>query len=149
MNSVNIVEAFWAAVWQGKDFDAIDRFCVEDFVITSGGVDIASRTSFKAWAKQFNQQISGLAFEVVETFQNADGSRVASRWIVSGRNNGMFGLPPDQREVRFTGTAVWQVREDGMLMHNWVERSSWEAYQSLTISSLSSAAKNTLTRVGT
>lgn len=149
MNSVNIVEAFWAAVWQGKDFDAIDRFCVEDFVITSGGVDIASRTSFKAWAKQFNQQISGLAFEVVETFQNADGSRVASRWIVSGRNNGMFGLPPDHREVRFTGTAVWQVREDGMLMHNWVERASWEAYQSLTASSLSSAAKNTLTRVGT
>jgi ketosteroid isomerase-like protein len=42
-DAVKIVEAFWAAVWQGKDFDAIDRFCVEDFVITSGGVDVVSR----------------------------------------------------------------------------------------------------------
>ncbi|WP_395408486.1 ester cyclase [Pseudoduganella sp. UC29_106] len=132
MNSVKIVEAFWAAVWQGKDFDAIDRFCVEDFVITSGGIDIVSKSKFKAWVKQFNQLVTNLQFEVVETFQNEDGSRVASRWIVSGRNNGVFGLAPDQREVRFTGTAVWQVREDGKLVHNWVERASWEAYQTLT-----------------
>jgi steroid delta-isomerase-like uncharacterized protein len=130
-DSVKIVEAFWAAVWQGKDFDAIDRFCVEDFVITSGGVDVVSRESFKAWAKQFNHLVSGLQFDVIETFQNEDGSRVASRWRVSGRNNGMFGLPADQREISFTGTAVWQVREDGKLMHNWVERAGWEAYSAL------------------
>ncbi len=132
MNSVKIVEAFWAAVWQGKDFDAIDRFCVEDFIITSGGIEVVSRSRFKAWVKQFNLLITDLRFEVVETFQNDDGSRVASRWIVSGYNNGMFGLTPDQREVHFTGTAIWQVREDGKLLHNWVERASWEAYQSLT-----------------
>jgi steroid delta-isomerase-like uncharacterized protein len=133
-DAVNIVEAFWAAVWQGKDFDAIDRFCAEDFVITSGGVDVVSRERFKAWARQFNQLISGLQFDVVETFQNEDGSRVASRWRVSGRNNGMFGLPPDQREVSFTGTAIWQVGEDGKLLRNWVERASWEAYQALAAS---------------
>lgn len=129
--SVKIVEAFWAAVWQGKDFDAIDLFCVEDFVITSGGVDVVSRASFKAWAKQFNQLITGLKFDVIETFQNEEGSRVASRWRVSGRNNGMFGLPADQREVSLTGTAIWQIREDGKLTHNWVERASWEAYNEL------------------
>jgi predicted ester cyclase len=132
LNGASIVEAFWAAVWQGKDFDAIDRFCVEDFIITSGGIDVRSRESFKAWAKQFNQLITGLRFDVIETFQNADGSRVASRWRVSGRNNGMFGLPPDQRAISFTGTAIWQIREDGKLMHNWVERASWEAYNALT-----------------
>jgi predicted ester cyclase len=133
-DAVSIVDAFWTAVWQGKDFDAIDRFCVEDVVITSGGVDIVSRAHFKAWAKQFNDRISDLQFEVIETFQNEEGSRVASRWRVSGRNNGIFGLPPDQRELSFTGTAIWQVREDGKLMHNWVERASWEAYGALTTS---------------
>jgi hypothetical protein len=30
-----------------------------------------------------------------------------------------------------TGTAVWAVREDGKLLHNWVERSSWELFQRL------------------
>ncbi|HEY4316574.1 MAG TPA: nuclear transport factor 2 family protein [Herbaspirillum sp.] len=138
-NSVKIVEAFWAAVWQGKDFDAIDRFCVEDFVITSGGVDVVSRAGFKAWARQFNERINGLEFDVLETFQNEDGSRVASRWRVRGRNNGMFGLPPDQRAVDFTGTAVWQIRADGKLMHNWVERAGLEAYTALTTPSTPSA----------
>lgn len=129
--SVKIVEAFWAAVWQNKDYDAIDRFCVEDVVITSGGVDIVSRAEFKAWVKQFNHLVTDLKFDVVETFQNADGSRVATRWRVSGGNNGMFGLPADHIEISFTGTAIWQVRQDGKLVHNWVERASWEAYCAL------------------
>lgn len=85
-------------------------------------------------AQDHRSGAAGLQFDVVETFQNEDGSRVASRWRVSGRNNGMFGLPPDQREVSFTGTAVWQIREDGKLLHNWVERASWEAYQALAAS---------------
>jgi hypothetical protein len=33
-------------------------------------------------------------------------------------------MPADQRPIDFTGTAVWAVREDGKLLHNWVERSS-------------------------
>ena len=27
-----------------------------------------------------------------------------------------------------TGTAVWQVGEDGRLRHNWVERNAFEVY---------------------
>ncbi|SDF05797.1 conserved hypothetical protein, steroid delta-isomerase-related [Massilia sp. PDC64] len=131
-NSVQIVEAFWSAVWQGKDFDAIDRFCTDDFVLTSGGVDIVSRQAFKAWAQKFNDQIADLRFDVIETFQNESGSRVASRWRVNGRNKGMFGLPADLREVSFTGTAIWEVDEHGKLKHNWVERSSWEAFLQLS-----------------
>jgi len=129
--ATDIVESFWAAVWQDKDFDAIDRFCVDDFVLTSGGVDVVSRARFKEWAKQFNRLITDLKFDVLETFQNSEGTRVASRWRVTGRNNGMFGLPPDQLEISFTGTAVWHIRGDGKLLHNWVERASHEAYEHL------------------
>ncbi len=87
LNAVEIVEAFWAEVWQPtQNPDAVDDFVSEDFIITSGGVDI----------------------------------------------NGVLGTAPDQRPLAFTGTAVWAVRADGKLLHNWVERSAWEAYQSLT-----------------
>ncbi len=48
------------------------------------------------------------------------------------RNNGFLGTAPDQRPLAFTRTAVWAVSADGKLLHNWVERSAWEAYQSLT-----------------
>ena len=133
LNAVAIVEAFWAEVWQSpQNPDAVDDFVSEDFVITSGGVDIVSRSAFKAWIIGFQQTISGLEFDIIESFQNADGSRVASRFRMHGRNNGFLGTAPDQRPVAFTGTAIWAVSPDGTLLHNWVERSAWEAYQSLT-----------------
>ena len=131
MNSVKIVENFWAAVWKARNPDAIDRFVVDDFVITTGGVDVVTKDKFKVWAKQFLEKIADFKCEVIETFQNEDGSRVASRWRVAGKNNGVLGLPADQRPIDFTGTAVGAVREDGKLLHNWVERSSWELFQRL------------------
>ncbi len=131
INSVKIVEDFWAAVWTARHPEAIDKFIVDDFVITSGGIDIVSKEKFKEWVKQFLEKIADFEFEVIETFQNEAGSRVASRWRVTGKNNGMFGLPADRRPIDFTGTAVWAVREDGKLLHNWVERSSWELFQRL------------------
>jgi hypothetical protein len=76
LNSVKIVEDFWAAVWRGHNPDAIDRFVVDDCVITTGGVDIVTKDRFKAWVKQFLDKVADLEFGVVETFQNEDGSRV-------------------------------------------------------------------------
>jgi SnoaL-like domain len=132
MNSVKIVEDFWARVWKARNPDAIDKFVVDDFVITTGGVDIVTKERFKEWVRQFLQKVNDLEFEVLETFQNEDGSRVASRFRITGNNNGVLGTLADQLPIAFTGTAVWAVREDGKLLHNWVERSSWELFQKLT-----------------
>ena len=41
--AVDIVESFWREVWQAKDPQAAARFVAEDFVITSGGMDIVGR----------------------------------------------------------------------------------------------------------
>ena len=90
IDSVEIVENFWAAVWRAQNPEAIDRFVVADFVLTTGGVD-----------------------------------------VVSGKNNGLMGTPADQTHISFTGIAVWEVRGDGKLCHNWVERSFFEFYQQL------------------
>jgi hypothetical protein len=131
VNSVKIVEEFWKRVWKARNPAAIDDFVVDDFVITTGGVDVVSKAKFKEWASAFMAKINDLQFEVIETFQNEDGRRVASRWRITGKNNGMLGTPPDQQPISFTGTAVWAVREDGKLCHNWVERSTFELFQQL------------------
>ena len=132
LNAVQIVESFWADVWVARDPEAVDRYVVDDFVITSAGEEIRSRDAFKQWIRQFQTRVAGLEFEIIESFQNAEGNRVASRWRVRGRNNGFLGLVPDQRPLEMTGTAVWALRADGKLLHNWVERSAWECYQRLT-----------------
>jgi hypothetical protein len=143
-SSVQIVEEFWAAVWQARDSNAVDRFVVDDFILTTGGIDVVSRESFKQWVRQFLERVNDLEFDILETFQNEDGSRVASRWRIRGKNNGFLGFPPDQREIAFTGTAIWAVREDGKLVHNWVERASWEVYQLLSRQSDGSSSSGRL-----
>jgi len=75
-------------------------------------------------------KINDLQFEVIETFQNQDGTRVAARWRITGKNNGAFGTPADRQPISLTGTAIWVVREDGKLCHIWVERSSFELCRS-------------------
>ena len=132
MNSVDIVHAFWDQVWNAHDAAAVDRFVVEDFVVVTGGETITGRENFKTWIEGFLANVDGLHLEVVESFQNTDGSRVASRWLLTGKNNGFLGAEPDHQYISMTGTAVWAVREDGKLLTNWVERASWEAYQRLT-----------------
>jgi limonene-1,2-epoxide hydrolase len=118
MNSVKIVEHFCTAVWKSRNPDAIADFVVEDAIITTGGVEVKGRDKFIAWAWDFLSKINDLDFEVLETFQNEDGSRVASLWRVTGKNNGMMGTVPDQQPISLTGTAIWSVREDGKLLHN-------------------------------
>jgi steroid delta-isomerase-like uncharacterized protein len=131
LDSVKIVEDFWSAVWKAGNPDAAADFIVDDFVITTGGVDISGKENFIRWVREFLKKINDFQFEVIESFQNESGSRVASLWRLTGKNNGMFGTEPNQRPFSVTGTAVWSVREDGKLLQNRVERAAWEAYQQL------------------
>jgi ketosteroid isomerase-like protein len=131
-NSVDIVHAFWDEVWNAHDPEAVDRFVVDDFLIVSGGEEISGSANFKAWIAGFLAKVDDLHLDVAESFQNEDGSRVTSRWVLTGRNNGILGTAPDQQDIAMTGTAVWAVREDGKLLCNWVERASFELYRRLT-----------------
>jgi hypothetical protein len=97
-NAVKIVEEFWSAVWKDRNPDAIDRFVVDDFVLTTGGVDVVSQGKFKEWVRRFLEKITDFRFEVVETFQNADGSRVAvARHGQEQRRTGYEGRPAADR----------------------------------------------------
>jgi hypothetical protein len=51
----------------------------EDFVITSGGKDIVSVRRSRRWVMGFQSKIQDMDFQIVESFQNDDGSRVVSR----------------------------------------------------------------------
>jgi steroid delta-isomerase-like uncharacterized protein len=122
---------FLRRVWgPSHDLAAIDELMTEDYVITSGGSAVRGREAFKAWVAEFQTHLRDASTVSVDTFASADGDRVVSRWVCTGRNNGMFGLPADDRPVSFTGIAIWRVR-DGRLAECWVERAALEAYREL------------------
>lgn len=132
-SGVEIVEKFWREVWQRPhNPDAIHDLLSDDFVISTGGRDIVGQEQFKAWVKDFQARVHDFEFHIIETFQNREGSRVASRWKVTGRNNGLMNTEPNGMAFEMTGTAIWEVGEDGRLRHNWVERNAFEVYGQLT-----------------
>ncbi|GGJ33367.1 ester cyclase [Streptomyces brasiliensis] len=132
-SGVDAVHNFWAQVWEApQNYDAIDDLVVEDFVLVTGGVRVESRAAFKEWAKEFGGAIDNLEFEVIESFENHDGTRVASLWRITGTNNGALGTEPDGAPIEMCGTAVWGVREDGKLLWNQVERNAFEVHRRLT-----------------
>ncbi|MPW20654.1 SnoaL-like polyketide cyclase [Paraburkholderia sp. CNPSo 3157] len=130
-NSVQVVERFWHEVWQLRNPHAADHLVTDDFTVTSGGVEIKSRETFKKWVAAFLASIDEFEFDVIETFQNETGDRVVSRWRVTGKNNGFMGSEPSGLPIDMTGTAVLHVGEDGLLRHNWVERSALEVLRSV------------------
>ncbi|VVO39774.1 ester cyclase [Pseudomonas fluorescens] len=129
--AVEIVERFWREVWQAKDPQAAARFVAEDFVITSGGVDIVGLEAFIEWIGVFLSKIEDFNFDSIETFQNQEGTRVASRWKLTGKNLGFVGARSCRTPFEMLGTAVWEVRPDGLLAHNWVERNALEVHRDL------------------
>ncbi len=102
----------------------------EDFVITTAGVDVQGRAAFKEWVKNFQTKIADGRLANREIFPSADGKRVVSRWLATGKNRGLFGTAADGRPIEFTGIAIWEVRA-GKLVHNWVEHSAYELAEQL------------------
>jgi SnoaL-like domain len=89
--AIALVESFMEDVWAARNPSAVDRFVTEDFVITSAGVDVAGRENFKAWVAGFQSKIADLKWEPIETFANADGSRVSSRFRVTAATTACSG----------------------------------------------------------
>lgn len=113
---------FLGRVWGPKhEIDLIDELMTPDYVIHSGGKEIRGRDAFKQWVAEFFRNMQGATDEIVDVFANSAGDRVVARWVCSGKNEGVFGLPADGRPISFHGISVWKVR-DGRLAECWVER---------------------------
>lgn len=114
---------FLRRVWSPPhELSAIDELMTEDYVITSAGTRMEGRRAFTEWIRDFHRLLPDARTESVEILSDPARGRVVSRWMCTGRSNGVFGLPADGRPVAFTGITIWAVR-DGRLAECWVERS--------------------------
>ena len=60
MRSTTIVDAFWDAVWNAHDPDAIDKFVTDDIVIAAGGQEITGKDNIKNWVTRFLDHVGDL-----------------------------------------------------------------------------------------
>ena len=130
MRSTEVVNAFWDDVWNAHAPDALDGLVTDDIVVEAGGRKLSGKDGVKDWVRQFLEHVDDLHVDTIESFASDDGTRVTSRWVLTGSNNGVLGTQPNGKPVAMTGTAVWTVA-DGKLRHGWVEQASFELYRSL------------------
>jgi predicted ester cyclase len=132
-----LAQRFFRRVWRPPhDLDAIDELMTENYRITTAGQLVEGRDEFKAWVANMQKSIRNATNEHLELFTTAAGDRVVSRWVTRGFNNGLFGLPPNDEPVEFTGIAIWRIEGD-RLAECWVERSAFELYTRLRSRSVS------------
>jgi steroid delta-isomerase-like uncharacterized protein len=130
MRPTEIVTAFWDDVWNAHQPDAVDGLVADDIVVEAGGQEISGKDNLKNWVQGFLDRVNDLHVDNIESFQNDDGTRVTSRGVLTGSNNGVLGTEPNGKPVAMTGTAVWTVG-DGKLKRGWVEQASFELYRYL------------------
>lgn len=124
-----LVEDFFNRVWTPpNDLEAINELMTEDYELYSAGTIVKGREAFKQWVDNFHKILLNPQNKILESFSNSEKSRVVSRWICSGINNGIFGLPADQNPISFSGIAIWSL-QNGKFNKCWVERSAFEVYK--------------------
>jgi steroid delta-isomerase-like uncharacterized protein len=131
MKSTETVLKFWHEVWNAHDLDAVDKFVADDVVLASGRQERAGKENLKNWIKELFDKVNDLEVDAVETFQNEEGTRVTSRWVLMGANNGLFGTDPKGEEIALSGIAVFAVGDDGKVERLSVEQDSFEQYRRL------------------
>ena len=126
-----LVNDFFNNVWhEPHNLNSIDDLMTEDYKITTAGSVINGKENFKNWVKGFQELLLDAKTESVDIFYNQAGDKVVSRWICSGRNNGLFNLAADNKFVSFSGIAIWSI-SNNKLSECWVERSAYELFQEL------------------
>ena len=131
MKSTEKVLRLWDEVWNEHDLDAVDKFVADDVVLATGRQEGTGKENLKNWIKGFFDKVNDLEVDVGETFQNQDGTRVTSRWVLMGTNNGLFGTRPNGEEIALSGIAVFAVGDDGKVERLSVEQDSFEQYRRL------------------
>ena len=131
MKSTEKVVRLWDEVWNAHDLDAVDKFVADDVVLAIGRQEGSGKENLKNWIKGFFDKVNDLEVDAGETFQNQDGTRVTSRWVLMGTNNGLFGTQPNGEEIALSGIAVFAVGDDGKFERLSVEQDSFEQYRRL------------------
>ena len=131
MKSTERVLRFFDEVWNAHDLDAVDKFFADGVVLATGRQEGTGKENLKNWIKGFFDKVNELEVDAGETFQNQDGTRVTSRWVLMGTNNGLFGTRPNGEEIALSGIAVFAVGDDGKFERLSVEQDSFEQYRRL------------------
>ena len=118
-----IVRRGYEEIWNGENLAAVDEIYAPGFVlydpVTPG---VRGPEGFKQYVTMIRTAFPDLHFTVKD--QIAEGDKVATRWTVTGTQQGQFmGIPPTGKHSTVTGITISRIA-DGKIVE---ERSNWDA----------------------
>jgi len=114
-----VVTRFIDEVFLGRNFDAVDELCREDFTAHTWGPGPTGRAELKAAIERVNAGLSDVTMRVDDMV--AEDDRVAVRLTSSATQSGPFlGMPPSGKHYEI-GEIHWFRLEDGRIAEHWHE----------------------------
>jgi predicted ester cyclase len=119
MEPKTVVQRFWAGYATGDLDTTWTTYVSPDLVIHPSSGFTFTRESWLATEKDLVAAFGDLRVDVLD--QVAEGSKVATRWSVTGTQKAEFlGVPSQGRTATLTGTTVDVVENDQIVEH-WAE----------------------------
>ncbi|WP_254536607.1 ester cyclase [Halomarina litorea] len=114
------VREFNEAVFNGRDYDALDALVADDVVQHGGpgGEEVRGIGGMRAYFRMLHTAFPDLEATIED--QVAEGDLVATRYTYRGTHDGAFvGIPATHKPVTITGTVFTRI-EDGKTVETWV-----------------------------
>ena len=119
MTPEEIVESFYADVWNRRDYDQARRIIAQDFKFR-GSLDDERKgvEGFIDYNKGVHAALGGYTCTIQAII--ADGGRVAAKMLFEGIHQGeFFGVPASGRKIHWQGAAFFDIA-GGQIQSLWV-----------------------------
>jgi predicted ester cyclase len=124
-----LMRRWFEEVWNQNRTAAIDELLAEDIVIHGHVPEIHGREAFKELYRVFRAALPDMRITPELVF--GSGDLVAAHCTVEGTQTGeLFGIPPRNRRVTFSGTSIGRVR-GGVFVEGWDQYNFLELYGQL------------------
>ncbi|NJN46736.1 MAG: ester cyclase, partial [Candidatus Competibacteraceae bacterium] len=111
-------------IWNERNLAVVDELYAVDYRghITARAEVIQGPAALKQFAVMFQFAFPDIRFTIED--QIAEGSRVASRWVVSGSQQGEFlGIAPNGDAITLAGISIQHI-DAGKITESW---DNWDA----------------------
>jgi len=115
-----ISKKVYEEVWVKGNLDVVDELFADDYVNHNQPPNLPrGKEGFKRMSRMYQSAFPNMKMVVEDLL--ADGDRVITRWVSTGKHAGEFnGIPATGKDVRVTGISIDRIAE-GKVAESWGE----------------------------
>jgi steroid delta-isomerase-like uncharacterized protein len=103
-----LVDRFWAEIWNQGKLDVADQVVSADLLLSLPGRELRGPAGLKEWVATIRGGLPDVHFTIAQTL--VDGDEVAVRWNAAGTHTGpLLGIVPTGKRITMTGITMFRI----------------------------------------